>query len=501
MIGTMRAGGPTRRRLLGAALAAGLGTLALPAPAQDRPFDPDAAIARYGFADDQVGYIVFDPRDGAVLAERNADRPFIPASVSKIPTTVAALGVLGPEYRFETALLADGHVAGGRLHGDLYLRGGGDPVLDSDDLVALARGLRSQGITGVTGALVYDAGLLASVSAIDPLQPLSASYNTGVSALSLNFNIIQVQWRRSGAGAYEVSATTNTDTMRVPVDSVTFAAVPAHATAGGFYVHRHHDEGEHWGLSPALPAQGHDWLPLHDPARNTAMVFRRIAADHGIALGMPRAGAAPPGARVVARHHSRPLAEIVRGVLRYSNNLSAELIGMVASQRLTGRALSLADSGATLGAWLQQRLPGEDWRGYVPANHSGLSSDARMTPRQMAAILRLADGRTFGAERYDGLLHPVAWGGAAGQGAGHGAAVAVRAKSGTMYYARGLAGFIDGAAGRRLGFAVFVSDPTARRILDAAPVHARTGSAAARNWLARARELERTLVGHWATAY
>ncbi len=486
-----------RRRLLGAAVAAGLALAAPPeVGAQSAAFDAGAAIARHGFAPDQVGYIVFDPRDGTVLAERQADRPFIPASVAKVPTTVAALAVLGPDYRFETMLLADGRIAGGRLEGDLYLRGGGDPVLDSDDLVGLVRGLRAQGVAHVAGDFVYDASLLRDFSEIDALQPLSASYNTGVSALSLNFNIMQVQWRRNGAGAFDVSATTNTETMRVPVESVTFGLVPAAATDGGFYVHHHGADGEHWGLSPALPAQGHDWLPLHDPARNTAMVFRRIAADHGVTMGLPRPGAAPTGARIVARHHSRPLAQIVRGVLRYSNNLSAELVGLVASRHLTGRALDMAGSGTALGGWLQQQIAGVDWRGYAPANHSGLSSAARVTPRQMAAILRLADSRPFGTERFPGLLHPVGWAGANG-----GPPVTVHAKSGTMYYARGLAGYIDTAGGRRLGFAVFVNDPAARRALDAAPVQARSGSAAAQRWLARARELERVLVSHWATAF
>ena len=77
-----------------------------------------------------VGYLLIDLETGQVLAELNPDLPLIPASTAKLATAVAALDVLGPEHRFSTELLARGALTGGVLHGDLILRGGGDPFLD-----------------------------------------------------------------------------------------------------------------------------------------------------------------------------------------------------------------------------------------------------------------------------------------------------------------------------------------------------------------------------------
>jgi D-alanyl-D-alanine carboxypeptidase/D-alanyl-D-alanine-endopeptidase (penicillin-binding protein 4) len=475
--------------------------------AADRPepgsadFSAAAAIAAYGFAPEEVGYVLFELAGGRVIASHNAEEAFIPASVAKVPATVAALGILGEGYRFETSLWADGPVNGNRLDGDLVLRGGGDPVLDTDDLVGLVEALRAHGIAEVAGDLRYDESWLTTAEAIDPTQPESASYNTGVGALSLNFNIVHVTWEREGNRFVRAAATSNTDSMRLPARSISFG--PGGGDAGAWYDHSFHEEGEHWALSPNLPAEGADWLPVRAPGLNTAAIFQALCAEHGVAVGDPSPGSVTPQAWRLGTVGSRPLADIVRGVLRYSNNLSAELVGLTASRMLTGEALDLPGSAAALSGWLAERVPEADWRGFHLVNHSGLSSASRATPMQIAGILRLAALQPPGGADYFALLRRVAWEGALNEGRPAGApAIHLRAKSGTMNYARGLAGYIDfgGAAGlQRLGFVVFVTDYDSRAILDAADdPRAREANARSRRWLGRARELERALISHWA---
>ena len=463
-------------------------------------FSPSAAIAAYGFPAGQVGFVVFEAATGRVIDAHNADEAFIPASVAKVPTTVAALGILGADYRFETTLWATGAVNGGRLDGGLVLRGGGDPVLTTDDLTALVESLQAHGIAEVAGDFRYDESMLAAADAVDPTQPESASYNTGVSALSLNFNIVQVRWQRQGGRLIHASATSNTDRLRLPARSISFGPPQGGDDPGVWYDHSFSEVGEHWTLSPHLPPEGQDWLPVRAPALNAAAVFQALSAEHGIALGDPEPGAAADGAWPVGHIRSRPLPDIVRGVLRYSNNLSAELVGMTASRALTGAALDMPQSGAALAGWLAERLPAGDWQSFRLVNHSGLSSASRASPRQIAGILRLADRAPPGGADYFGLLRTVPWQGHLNQERPVGAVpILIRAKSGTMNYARGLAGYIEPGDGPRLGFVVFVTDFAARAVLDAEDdPRAREATARSRRWLARARELERALVSHWA---
>jgi D-alanyl-D-alanine carboxypeptidase/D-alanyl-D-alanine-endopeptidase (penicillin-binding protein 4) len=100
--------------------------------------------------------IAFDLATGTTLYTQNATLSLAPASNEKLPLTYAALGTLGPSYRIETVVLAQGEQIDSTWVGDLFLRGGGDPTLSSADLQTLALQVRDAGIRRVTGAIVGD---------------------------------------------------------------------------------------------------------------------------------------------------------------------------------------------------------------------------------------------------------------------------------------------------------------------------------------------------------
>jgi D-alanyl-D-alanine carboxypeptidase/D-alanyl-D-alanine-endopeptidase (penicillin-binding protein 4) len=102
-------------------------------PAQP-PQSPEVLLERSGLANEDVGYLLFDPVDGRTIEEHRADEPRVPASTTKVMTTIAALKILGEDYHFQTSLLTSGEVSEGTLHGNVYLRGGGDPTLTTDEL-------------------------------------------------------------------------------------------------------------------------------------------------------------------------------------------------------------------------------------------------------------------------------------------------------------------------------------------------------------------------------
>jgi len=483
---------------LAATFFTGLLLLAGPAMAEDQPAAQPtpvapkadtAPITAAGFGLDDVGFLVVELKDGRVVAAHNADRLFIPASVAKIATIAAALTILGGDHTFTTTVLADGDVKDGVLSGSLTLKGGGDPFLTGDDLQAMAKELAAAGIKRVDGAFLYDATSMIEVPQINAMQPEAAGYNTGVSALSVNFNRVRVNWQRGAKAASAIAAAVS-EKVTQPVEAIGLAF--ADDNSPGPYVRAGIPSEDSWLLSPDLAAKGEDWLPVGNPSLVTAEVFRALAAAEGVELPDPTPGPTPEGAREVAQHDSIPFTNIARAVLRYSNNLSAELIGLAASHALTGRSLSLADSASALAAWWKLSLPDADWSGLVLENHSGLSSNSRTTPRQIVTMLEAAAKSAGGADFHE-LLKQIGWKGVKGT---------ARVKTGTMSYARGLAGYIDTAAGNRLAFAIFFNDMGKRAALDAAfDPRVKDIDPASRTWRNRALKLEEKYTIGWAEAF
>ncbi|WP_042701077.1 D-alanyl-D-alanine carboxypeptidase, partial [Azospirillum sp. B506] len=178
-----------------------------------------------------------------------------------------------------------------------------------------------------------------------------------------------------------------------------------------------------------------------------------------------------------------------------------ELIGLAAARRLDPSAATLGRSAALLQGWLTRRpMEGDGqlagraagqavgWRGLRLANHSGLGTGSRATPRQMAALLR-AGG-------------PALWDLLPGEEDGKALPPGIHAKTGTLAYVKGLAGLLTAASGRRLGFVLFIADPARRAALDAAlDRRVTTTPAEARAWAATARKLQEEILERWVVAY
>jgi serine-type D-Ala-D-Ala carboxypeptidase/endopeptidase (penicillin-binding protein 4) len=240
------------------------------------------------------------------------------------------------------------------------------------------------------------------------------------------------------------------------------------------------------------------------PALSAALVIRRMAEREGVALPPPVAGRRPAEARSLYVHKSPRLAEVTRRLLEHSNNMAAEMVGLATAARIGGAApTGLADSVARVDAWIRTAASEVDWTGYALANHSGLSPASRATPRQMARLVR--HGLALVPELPEVLpAREVAdaEAGAGKEGEERNGSLALRAKSGTMAYARGLAGLLWTQSGRRLAFAVFVYDE-GRRIAFDATLDRRLPEmpAPAAAWIRRARGLERDLLRSWAASF
>lgn len=439
------------------------------------------------------GWILIDLASGKTIDSGNADKAFVPASVAKLPTAAFALDALGASYRFETRIRTSGNVSGGRLRGDLFLEGGGDPELDTRALASIARALKEKGIRNVDGRFLADGTALPQVPEIEPAQAVDAAYNPAVSGLNLNFNRVHVKWD-ARKGRNKLTVVAESEGMTAPVDRIRVSltngkGLPLFSLrlAGG---------RENWSMaSRAYRGRAARWLPVKGPEAYAAEVFRTICASAGIKLPKPALGSVPDKARILALYKSRPLDQILKAMLKYSTNVTAEVAGAAATRSIGLAADNLAASADVMNAWaagvagFQIGDPG-----FRFVNHSGLTLRSRVSPRRMAELLLALARRSEIA----GKRHPTIPGPIAAYLKPHNVSaknvkldyrnLTVVAKTGTMSYVRGLAGYIVTPRGRKLAFAIFSNDLTTR------------GNGAQRvnrRWMNRAKAFERALIRSW----
>lgn len=139
-----------------------------------------AATARSTLGADQGVFV--ETASGAVLVEQAAARPVHPASISKIPTTLALLRRLGPDYRFATTFTALGEVRDGTLRGDLVVESDGDPYFVDENALLVLLKLRALGIQGVDGGLLVRGPLTFNWQPAAPPLRLRAALSGQVSS-------------------------------------------------------------------------------------------------------------------------------------------------------------------------------------------------------------------------------------------------------------------------------------------------------------------------------
>lgn len=443
-----------------------------------------------------VGFVLFDVKSGEILESHEADRLFIPASVTKLPTAVYALSVLGPTHQFTTRLMAKQAPEAGVLNGDLWLVGGGDPTLDSGDLSVL---LSRAGLTQVSGKFHYDANWLPLLKAIDPSQPVHAPYNPGVCGLNLNFNRVLMKWESNAQSDADLGMWAHAAATSVPTQIIRarFSSEVGHNE----FKHALTDGGEAWSVSPhRFQRRGARWLPVRAPDSYAAHALRDLAGLQGLNLELPTAASAPAKGVEIARFDSPTLEVIVRGMLRHSTNLTAEVIGSAATRAKQGKPVDVAQSGKAMTDWLRAMGDEDTMAGLYLVNHSGLSTKSRISPNQMRVfLLKAAKSPPPGVDIFALLSDETP---TSARSEPKIPDAVVRAKTGTIYYGRSLAGYIRTESGRMLGFAYFATDLNARADLDAEmDPESDMVPRQARVWLNKARYLERALLRNWIVKF
>lgn len=429
-----------------------------------------------------VGFVVADAQTGEVLESIEGEVPLPPASVTKAVTALYALEALGPAYRFETRLLADGPIVDGVLNGNLILAGGGDPQLVTDDLAALATQLKDAGLTKVTGAFHVWGEALARVDEIDESQLDHFGYNPAIAGLNLNFNRVHFEWKRTGSD-YTVAMDARSETLRPPVTVSRMRIVdrtsPVFAYTDGGGV-------DNWTVARrALGANGSRWLPVRYPALYAGEVFATLARGVGIDLPKATLVTAPPRGETIAVFQGEPLRDVLQDMLKFSTNLTAEVAGLAATTALSDQKRGMRTSAFGMTRWAADRA-GID-ASFV--DHSGLGDMSRISGNDMVQLLTAPNVR----RQLHPILKPIAMLTEKGDRVPDFPAQ-VHAKTGTLNFVSSLSGYLTTDAGRRLAFAFFAADLEAR---EKGKLSTDDQPAGAASYNSKAKRLQQVLLQRW----
>lgn len=431
------------------------------------PLSPEALIARADLGG-QVGFVALDADSGAVIAARHADAAMPPASTLKIVTALFALDRLGADHRFATRVLRAGD--------DVILAGGGDPVLSTDDLGTLALATAAAWQGAPPKRFLVWGGALPRVAEVAPGQAVHLPYNPSISGMILNFNRVHLDWRRDKAGGYALALEARA--ARLSPRAYTISARDVDRAAPVFTYERR-DAREVWTVARAAMGRGGSrWLPVRNPEGYAGDVFQTLARAEGLALPAPEVMAARPEGVELARHDSPPLATLLRDMLDYSTNLTAEVLGLAASGAGSVTASARAMQGWLLGQGVKGR--------FAFADHSGLSGDNAISPAELAQIVRLGQGAGLEA-----MLKPIPLRDAEGKKINR--PVRISAKTGTLNFVSTLAGYAQGE--RRVIFAILTGDPARREA-----VAGQEAPAGVAPWVRRSKALQQALIEGWVTA-
>ena len=374
------------KRLL-AFLVAGL--CALPALAQELPASVSAALKAAQIPLSGVAVVV-QPVDGKTpIVSHNAKAVMNPASVMKLLTTYAALDLLGPAFTWHTDALADNPPRDGRLIGNLYLRGSGDPKFAIEHFTALLRQLRVRGVQQIAGDLVLDRSAF-NIATTDPGafddKPMRP-YNIGPDALLINFQALRFTLLPDN-GRLQILLETPSDGLRVDnklqltqrdcgsdwKDQINLRLLPE--TSGN----RLEFSGSY---ASGCAEKNLNLAPLSGDAQ-VAGLFRALWKELGGSFtGTIRAGNTPANARLLARQESPPLADVVRDINKHSNNVMARQLFLTLANG-NGPATPEA-ARRRIDEWLAGR--GLKFDKLVIENGSGLSRDERIRGEDLNRLL------------------------------------------------------------------------------------------------------------------
>jgi len=458
--------------------------------------DPDVARGFWGIE-------IISLKKNQLLYSLNGEKLFTPASNTKLFTTAAVLALIGPDYKFRTTIETNGQIdRHGRLNGDLYVVGRGDPNLSGRTLPynlrterkqppmwvleQLADQLTQKGVKYVDGDVVGDDSYFAFERYGEGWAQDDMVWEWGapVSALTLNDNVVFVSILPADLPGDKAFVSVSPASGYYRLDNRIMTTPPS---TGPRRIYITREPGANvltlWGNIPADDPGANEALAIEDPAEFTAEMFRELLERRGIVInGRARTKhtelaslstfsvttTAPAGGgedvrrtpqptphAVLASYDSQPVLQDLRVVNKVSQNLHAELMLRLLGKEKGNAGTIEAGLEVLRGFLAQADIRSEE---YVFYDGSGLSRQNLVTPHAMVKLLRYADMQSWGAKFEDTL--PVAGvdGSLADRFRGTNAQGRVQGKTGSLGHVNSLAGYVTTLSGDRLAFSIMANN-------------------------------------------
>lgn len=449
-------------------------TVEVSPPPPPKPPKPSEAVQRLEaeieailsdplLASSNVGVKVVSLGTGEVLYEKNSKKLYHPASTMKLITAATALVKLGPNHRFHTTLYM-GHLEGNQTPRNIYLKGGGDPVFNSNDLEKMVEKLVEMNLKDLQGDIVVDETYFDAVRWGKGWMwddgPIGGYY-PHLSALTINRNGVRVRISPGTEVGNLVSVHLDPPTqyMKIINEATT---VEASKKVRVKMKRKSEPADENVLMIDGAMALGQTEMSRRvdvlDPALYCGSLLQETLANRGVAFqGKVRYGEVPEDATEIVTHISPPLSHILWEMNKPSDNLIAELL-----LKTIGAELSGSQGTAEKGLGAISNFLGEigmDWEHYTLADGSGVSRYNLVTASLLTDLLVYMSRNFAVMPEYlaslpvggvDGTLTRRMW--------GMKAEGVLRAKTGTLRGLTALAGYTVTADGETVAFSIIMSN-------------------------------------------
>ena len=457
--------------------------------------DPEAARGFWG-----ISAISLD--SGKPIYGLNQDKLFTPASNTKLFTTAAVFGLIGPDYRFKTTVETLGSLDKyGRLNSDLVLIGRGDPNLSGrilpynlhterqtpaiQVLQSLADQLVQHGLKYVDGDVVADDSYFVFERYGEgwAQDDLAREWGAPVSALTINDNVIFVNIMPADHLGERAFLNITPFPEYYKIDNRVITTPPG---TGPRTVSINREPGSNqltfWGNIPQDDPGFGEALAIEDPADFAARLFRQLLEERGVTIygrarthhtelastrtftvtslasgGGDSTHPAAPAALVLASYQSQPVSQDLRVINKVSQNLHAELMLRLLGKE-KGNTGSIEGGLEVLRSFLVNAGIKPDQFAFFDG--SGLSRDNLVTPDAVVALLRYCHEQPWAKLYRDTLPLAAVDGSLAERFRNTPAAEHVEAKTGSLLHVYSLSGYATTESGEHIAFSVMTNNDT-----------------------------------------
>jgi D-alanyl-D-alanine carboxypeptidase/D-alanyl-D-alanine-endopeptidase (penicillin-binding protein 4) len=404
---------------------------------------------------DSLSVHIEDLDTGEVVLAWLPGEPRNPASTMKLLTTLVALDVLGPAYRWKTDIYALGEIKDGTLEGDLLLKGHGDPFLVTERVWKMLRRIRQSGIDSISGDLLLDDSYF-DIGEYDPAafdkQPLRA-YNVAPNALLMNFKVVRYWFEPDGES---VTVRLDPPLENLGVDN---RLKLVQGYCGGYQrgiTVTNNGDNDGVTFSGRFPngckryAMDRTVLSHNEFAYG---LFSSLWRESGGTLdGGWRKAVAPEDMEPLFTFDSPSLAEMIARVNKHSNNVMARQVLYTLAAEVLGPPGTEKGGREVIGKWLSDN-------GLEPAelaieNGAGLSRASRITAADMASLLRFAWKQPYMPEYLASMSLTGLDGTLSRRFRGSELAGKAHLKTGSLDDVTAIAGYLQARSGRRFSVVV-----------------------------------------------